>query len=193
MTHGEKGADRLERNLSPEQMGKIRTNEMQTACEILGCKCVDFYNYHDGGLDQISLEELTQKLIPQIEQYSPQIILTFGQEGISGHRDHIMIGEAVLAAARQAHPRPKEVWLASIAASEIKAFNQHLNERKVHRSHFQESELQGVPDEQLLKIDIKKYAAQKLEALKAHQSQYLPHLVWPTLLKYECFEVVKLP
>jgi len=191
-THGEKGADRLNRDLTEEQMSKIRSDELLRACSLLKCGCLGFFDYPDGGLDQIDFQELTDKLKNSIEELQPEIILTFGEEGISGHKDHIVIGRAAMAAAKKSAHKVREIWRASVPASAIDEFNEHLAGRKVHLSHFHEQKLQGVPDEKLLMIDISKYAEQKHEALKAHQSQYLPHFVLGIFLKHECFEVVTL-
>ncbi|OGE88263.1 MAG: hypothetical protein A2990_03805 [Candidatus Doudnabacteria bacterium RIFCSPLOWO2_01_FULL_49_40] len=191
-TRGEKGADRLNRALTEEQMAEIRTDEMESACRIIGCHCVKFGNYPDGSLDAVNFDQLTQEVAQEIEQYQPKIILTFGPEGISGHRDHITIGRAAEAATKQTRHTVEEIWLASIPASAIGQFNEHLTSRKVHHGHFKQQELLGVPDDQLLKIDITKYAKQKHEALKAHQSQYLPDFVLDFLQKYEYFEQIKL-
>jgi LmbE family N-acetylglucosaminyl deacetylase len=192
VTKGEKGADRLNRNLTPEQMADIRTRELQTACDILNCHCEKIFDYHDGSLDQVNFHDLVATLGQEINLRQPEVVLTFGEEGISGHRDHITIGKAAMAAAKQANPKPSEVWLASIPASLIDDFCNHLEKRKVHHLHFIQHNLKGVPDERLTKINIQKYKEQKIKALEAHQSQYLPHLTWPYFLEYECFEVIKL-
>ncbi|HEX9503814.1 MAG TPA: PIG-L family deacetylase [Patescibacteria group bacterium] len=191
-TRGEKGADRLNRNLTEQEMAEIRSNELGSACNILKCSCTEFGNYHDGSLDKENFDELVAKLVQRINYYQPKIILTFGEEGISGHRDHIVIGKAALAAATLAAPKPQEVWLASMPESVMDKFYEHLNHRKVHHSHFQEDKLKGVPDKDLLFIDIRKFKDLKLEALKAHQSQYIPNLTFELFLENEYFEVVKL-
>lgn len=192
-TRGEKGADRLNRGLTEEQIGQMRTKELHDACNILGCHCTDFFNYPDGGLHQADFNKLVSDLIPAIERCQPEVIITFGAEGVTGHKDHIVMGKAATEAAGQAKHRAKEIWLASIPCSLIKSFNQHLLDRKVHHGHFHDEELKGVDDHKLLKIDISKYAAQKHEAIKAHTSQYLPHFVTDLFLSAEYFEVIKTP
>ncbi len=192
-TNGEKGADRLERKLTEEQMAQIRIKEMERACNILHCECTPFNKYPDGGLHKSNFQKLVKELVDAIERYQPQIIMTFGPEGVSGHNDHITIGQAATEASLKANHKVKEVWLASMPASSIDAFNDHLAKRKVHHTHYKDKELMGVPDEKLLKIDISKYTEKKLEALKAHESQYLPHFYLDIFQKFECFEVIKLP
>lgn len=191
-TRGEKGTDRLSRNLTEEQMAQIRTSELESACRIIGCRCVKFGHYPDGQLAAVDFNQLKSDIIAQIEEHRPEIILTFGPEGISGHNDHIVIGKAAIAAAKKATWRVKEIWMASIPSSAIGQFNEHLAGRKVHHGHFAKEELKGVADDQLLKVDISKYENQKHDALKAHESQYLPSFVLDFLQKYEYFEVILL-
>ncbi len=191
-TKGEKGADRLNRNLSTFEMAKIRTKELLGACHILNCECKNFYDYPDGGLDQVDFDELVNKLIKDIDRHQPEIILTFGDEGVSGHRDHIAIGKAATKAAMNAENKPKEVWKASIPASMAEDFVIHAEKRRVHHKHYVPTQLVGVPDEKLIKINVSKYKDQKLEAIEAHKSQYIASLIWPQFLEEECFEVIKL-
>src|SRR3989338_6749515 len=99
-THGEKGADRLNRKLTEEQMAQIRTDELHKACGILHCECKRFFEHKDGGVDKDNFDRLVLELTNEINSYQPQIVLTFGEEGISGHRDHITIGKAALQASK---------------------------------------------------------------------------------------------
>jgi LmbE family N-acetylglucosaminyl deacetylase len=172
-------------------MAKIRVAEARKAAKIIKLTGIEFLNYPDGGLEQTDFVELVNKLSKKIEYYKPRVILTFGYEGISGHKDHIRISKATLAAVKKSQYKPDEILLASIPASYIKTFNEHLITRKVHHSHFKHVPLKGVPDKKLLKIDIRKYAQQKHRALKAHTSQYLPSFVPDGLQKHECFEILK--
>ena len=192
VTKGEKGTDRLNRKLNLKQMAKIRQTEALQAAKILKLSFVEFFNYPDGGLERLDFNKLTSRLAKKIDQYQPTLILTFGKEGISGHKDHVVIGKASLAAVKKSKHKPLEVLLASVPASSIKTFNQHLVNRKVHHSHFKQQKLKGVPDKILFKIDISKYAPQKLKALKAHKSQYMPEFVLDFFQKNESFEVVKI-
>ena len=189
-TRGEKGADRLNRDLSESEMAQIRSLELQNACNLLKCTC-EFSTHGDGSLDNENFDALVNELVEKINQYRPSIILTFGDEGISGHRDHIAIGKATVAACSLAARKPTEIWRASIPDSLIEDFQNHMEKRKVHHLHFIKKQLQGAPDEKLMRVDIKKYKDQKLKAIEAHQSQHHPNVVWPTFLEYEYFEVIK--
>lgn len=192
-TRGEHGTDRLNRNLSEKKMSEIRTSELLKACNILHCDCKKFFNHKDGFLADLNFNRLVEELVNEINLYQPQIILTFGKEGVSGHKDHIAIGQAAKEASKIASPKPSEIWCACVPSSLSESFSEHMNKQRVHHSHFAKTKLDGVADEKITKIDISKYKATKLEALKAHKSQYVPHLIWPFFLEFEYFEVIKVP
>jgi LmbE family N-acetylglucosaminyl deacetylase len=191
-TRGEKGKDRLGRDLNLKQMAEIRTKELLQACSILRCDCKKIMDHADGELEQVDFHQLVQELTNEINLLQPQIILTFGSEGISGHRDHVLIGKAAMEACRKANPKPREIWLASIPASKAENFSRSYGKRKIHHLHFIKNQIKGVADEKLMKVDVSKYKNEKLKAIQSHESQYLAHLVWPPFLEHECFEVIKI-
>ncbi|MBX4187265.1 MAG: PIG-L family deacetylase [Candidatus Doudnabacteria bacterium] len=198
-TKGEKGSSKLPGPMTEEQVGKTREQELHKAAEIFQAKCVEVLNYPDGGLAQTNFDDLVADLTARINRYQPKIIITFGPEGVSGHKDHQTIGLAALAAAKQANPKPSEVWLCSRPASQIDLWNEYVEKMRVHHTHFRPEKLQGVPDEQLLVLDTAAVREAKLKCIYCHQSQGLPGWMQhnipkleESLLNYEYFEVIKI-
>ncbi len=202
-TRGEKGKDKLGRKFSQKQMAALREKELKNACKILKCKLLEFLDYKDGDLGKSFLGPLAKKLAYFIEKHRPKIILTFGKEGISGHKDHIIIGRAALSAAKKSKVRPLELWLASLPSSRIKVLEKYILARRVNHQHFKKGTLKGVADSKLLKIDVGKFRKEKLLALFCHKSQIsLPdkknifqRKALPNgrdnFLKHEYFEIIK--
>lgn len=198
-TCGEKGDSRLKQPVSPKQLGETRQKELKACCRLLKIKHLKFLYYQDGGLINADFKKLVSRLRLLIERIQPEIVLTFGTEGISGHNDHIVIGKAAVAASKQAKPRVAEIWRASMPTSFIKTFNEYLLKIRVHHAHFKPKPLKGVPDKRLLKINIQKYRNKKLQALDCHKSQGLPPWmiynfsgIKNSFLNYEFFEIIKL-
>lgn len=199
-TKGEKGSSKLGRPVTEAEVGQIREQELREAGRIFKSDIIEVLEYPDGGLYQVDFDGLVQDLVSRINQYRPEIIITFGPEGISGHKDHQTIGRAALAAAKLARTNPKEVWLASRPASQMDLWNDYVEKMRVHHSHFHPEKLKGVADDQLLVLDTSKFKEQKLQCIYCHKSQGLPGWMqhgFPelekSLLHYEYFEVVKLP
>lgn len=72
-------------------IGNIREKELLEAAKVLGVKKVEFLNFVDGELSNNKYHDLAKKISQKIEEFKPQVILTFDQKGISGHLDHIAV------------------------------------------------------------------------------------------------------
>lgn len=199
-TRGEKGSPSLPRPVSTKQMSQIREEELRAAGKILKINIIECLNYQDGKLAETDFDRLTKTLARRIEKYKPELILTFGQEGISGHKDHITIGRAAAAAAKMAKHKVREIWRACRPASLTREFNEFLGRIRVHHAHFHQKLLKGVPDKKLKRLDIRKYRAKKLAALKQHKSQIAKVLkqwrrfprIKKSFLDFEYYEIKKL-
>jgi LmbE family N-acetylglucosaminyl deacetylase len=98
-THGEKGwFGPPEENPGPTELGKIRESELKEAAKVLGLREVNLLDYHDGELDQADQSVLTRELVGHIRRISPDVVVTFDQNGVYGHPDHIATTRAATAA-----------------------------------------------------------------------------------------------
>jgi LmbE family N-acetylglucosaminyl deacetylase len=170
-TRGEKGSSHLKKPLTKKQLGQVRAKELKKAAQILKIKSVEFLNYGDGKLVDCNISELVNKLKKKIDKYHPEIVLTFGEEGITGHKDHVCIGKTVLKASRTCKCKPKEIWCAELPKSIIKDFNEHQKTMRANHGHYQYTDMKGKPLNQLHKVNIKPFKNLKLKALAAHISQ----------------------
>ena len=87
------GADRL---------GQIRIRELNRATRLLGACSVTSLGYMDGELARAPRLELIETLAAQIRRLRPEVVLTFGPDGMYGHPDHVAISQATTAAVVQA-------------------------------------------------------------------------------------------
>lgn len=72
--------------------------------------------------------ELTATVRPAIEEFRPDVILTVGPDGLTGHPDHIACHHATLAAARAAAVPPSAVLGAVVHADDIIAARHRAGE-----------------------------------------------------------------
>lgn len=76
----------------------VREKELDTAGSLLGLtetRCLDF---SDGGLTEIDSRVLVALASELLGEFDPDVVITFGPDGFSGHADHIAVGAAVTAA-----------------------------------------------------------------------------------------------
>lgn len=86
-TRGEEGIP----GKDPSETALIRQEELISAAEILGISRLVFLDYQDGKLDQVKIEEAASKIEKIIHEEQPDVIITFGSNGISEHPDHIAV------------------------------------------------------------------------------------------------------
>lgn len=86
-TRGEAGVQD-ELRWSGQNLGKIRTEELNKAYELLGGVDHFWLDYEDGCCRQASTDEACMKLSRIIAEVNPDTIFTFGSDGMTGHDDH---------------------------------------------------------------------------------------------------------
>lgn len=98
-TRGERGTSHLRRRTSARQLTAIRSRELQRACRILKIRSVRLLDLPDGRV-AAHRAELFPVLLRIARIRKPNIVLGFGPDGISGHRDHIAVGAVARRVAR---------------------------------------------------------------------------------------------
>jgi LmbE family N-acetylglucosaminyl deacetylase len=100
-TAGEAGESADEERWPHERLERIRRDELAASLAILGISDHTWLDLPDGRLAQSDRSEGVRLLSETIERVQPDTILTFGQDGMTGHRDHVAVGDwAVEAAVR---------------------------------------------------------------------------------------------
>lgn len=74
------------------QLGDIRSHELMNALTLLGISDHHFLGYRDGDCATVPLEEGVAQVAYYIEHYQPDSLLIFGPDGMTGHPDHIAVG-----------------------------------------------------------------------------------------------------
>jgi LmbE family N-acetylglucosaminyl deacetylase len=93
-TRGERGwRGHPDQNPGEKALGLIREREARNASKALGISHLTFFDYIDGDLDQADEGEATAKIVRVIRQFRPDVVLTFGPDGLYGHPDHIAISQ----------------------------------------------------------------------------------------------------
>lgn len=93
-----------------DAVAATRRRELDQSCSLLGVHHLERLGYRDSGMagwpgnDQpgafcnVPLEAAASALGALIEQYQPQVVLTYGADGSYGHPDHIRTHRVVMAA-----------------------------------------------------------------------------------------------
>jgi LmbE family N-acetylglucosaminyl deacetylase len=154
-TRGEAGIP----GLTPESAGAIRARELQRAAETLGVSDVRFLGYHDGELALADPAAIRARVVELIREIQPQVVITFGPDGISGHPDHVTIHKVVTQAFDQVRPAACLYYITPSEAT-LQGCGVVPSPRKA-----------GGP---VAAIDVAEHLLTKLRAMQCHASQHPP-------------------
>ena len=92
--------DRGGKRRHPGDLGTIRRVEDANAWRVVGKSPYrqEWFGYPDGGVPDVPFDELVDRVATVLGEERPDVVATFGPDGITGHPDHIRIGEAATAA-----------------------------------------------------------------------------------------------
>jgi len=86
-TRGETGIP----GLGLTESARVREAELRAAAQTLGVARLEFLGYVEGHLTEADAQEAVSKLIAILKEEQPEVVITFGPDGISGHPDHIAL------------------------------------------------------------------------------------------------------
>lgn len=92
-THGENDNGRRD-----EQLFQVRARELAEAAAVLGVGDVVLLEYRDGFLPWVEAAEFEARIVAEIDRTHPEVVVTFGQDGLYWHPDHCAVWERTTAA-----------------------------------------------------------------------------------------------
>ncbi|MGQ9681406.1 MAG: PIG-L deacetylase family protein [Anaerolineae bacterium] len=155
-TRGEAGIE----GLSPEQAGQLRERELCAAAAVLGIAQVTFMGYRDGELALAEQEVAVNQLVTAMREAQPQVVITFGPDGITGHPDHVAIHQLTSAAFDRAGLPARLYYLAPSAATQQACGVPPVQQKS------------GGP---VAGIDVSGHLLTKVRAMQCHTSQQPPY------------------
>lgn len=76
----------------------VREDELRRSVAVLGVRVVRMLDYAEGELDQEDFDHLVGRVVEPIRMHRPEVILSFGPDGVTGDTDHVVLSRAVRAA-----------------------------------------------------------------------------------------------
>ncbi len=166
----------------------LREGELKDACAALGIPEPIFLGFHDSGrqertrhddpqalmnVDEMVLEEA---LLPWIERFRPQVMLTFDPHGGYGHIDHIRIQRAATAAfwscGNLVTAAPRRLFYNAIPVERMRRLQAA---RRGGPMDGLDPARYGVSDDSLAAVlDVSAFMEAKERAIRAHRSQVGP-------------------
>ncbi len=152
-----------------QSLAAIRQKELARCAKLLKIRKLYLLGYEDGKLHKAD-QLLFQKQIEEIiKKTHPQVIITFGPDGVSGHIDHVTTSKVTTAAFKKVGEKPSRLlYVAPLKRDDI-ASPTGLP-KKLRGTNSKRLVLHDIKDIDVL-IDIRPFWKIKLSAFKCHFSQ----------------------
>jgi len=162
-TFGEKGKSHIKRRVTPRQLKMLRKKELLAASKFLKVSRLLMPGLPDAELGKKSNQNaFYRKVLPFAAKHRPDLIISFGKDGISGHLDHISVGKVAKQVAR-------ELKIPLLRFSAPPALLKSMEELKRRRKHgVYVKRLTSAPADIVVKVN----PLHKLKALRLHKSQH---------------------
>jgi LmbE family N-acetylglucosaminyl deacetylase len=125
-TRGEHGTDEPLR-WPPARLSALREKELRASLAEVGVHEHHWLAHRDGELPQVPLSRGAEEIVPLLEDVRPDVIVTFGPEGMTGHSDHRAISAWTTEAWRRTGRRGA-LWYATLTPEFHRDWGE-LNER----------------------------------------------------------------
>ena len=181
-----------------ERLGAVREEEDRAAWRALGLEPeIHFLRHPDGGVSGVPREQLVAEYLSILQESRPDVVITFGPDGVTGHADHVGVGAAATAAFHAARASGtggfRRLLHVAVPRSSLDRLNELLRGRGMDPiDPTQEFQPRGVPDEEIgVLVDGASVYERKIEALRCHRTQAeledLPFEMWRQVLETEAF------
>ena len=121
--------------LPEQELVRARTEEAQCAAQALKLKPAILLGFPDGRLgdyagDRTLVSRLTQRIAEELQRLRPDVILTWGPDGGTGHPDHRMVSNIVTQLQRAGAPGvPERVFYMLMPGEAMRAGNPQRGEQ----------------------------------------------------------------
>jgi len=184
-TLGNAGSDATGQNLKGNELAEVREMELQKALKILKVSNTPFLLRFDDSMLLENVELLKTKLEDVFKKIQPEIVITFGPEGFTGHPDHKTLS-SVVGDIVGTTDFVKQVL--HIAISE--------DRHKVYEKMFGNAGVADlIPDKKIdFKIDVSQFSRQRKESVLAHRTQFPDEAcaIWEKFVDATPYEEFKL-
>jgi len=170
VTSGQKGVTDHAKIAAGDALAAARNKELQCAAEKLGIAAPFLLGFQDQG---ISTPEMMEKVADEIRgvinRTQPDVIITWGPDGLTGHPDHRTTGNLVTQVFQQQERlshKPKKLYYVAFPESRFRTAPPPFN---------QPGALRTVSDAFITtEVPCTEYLPQAAAAIQCHQSQWTP-------------------
>ncbi len=178
-SHGEAGSI-SDPVLAPDgDLGRVRANELTEAAKVLGVAEVVVLAHPDGCLRWAHVSEFHADIVSLVERHRPSAIITFADDGLYWHLDHVGVHERTYTAVRSFGDAAPPLYYVTMRKGIMReVFAAARTEGRAPA----DSSFWGIAPDAFgeaarpagFGIDVRPWIARKLAALRCHRTQIGP-------------------
>lgn len=161
------------------QLGNIRARELEEAARILGVAEIVLLDYPDGMLPWVDAASLEADIRDAIGRLRPDVVITFGEDGLYWHPDHIAIHQRTTAAVAALGDDAPALYYVTMPPGSMRAVVDHAAQIAASEGSAPPPFVFGIDADAFgalaalptLVVDAGPFAAQKLAAITCHRTQ----------------------
>jgi N-acetyl-1-D-myo-inositol-2-amino-2-deoxy-alpha-D-glucopyranoside deacetylase len=179
-SHGENGSISDPALVSGGNLGCVRVQELREAAGVLRLSEVLVFDHPDGALRWDDVPELHAEIMMTVERVRPDAVITFDEDGLYWHLDHIGVHERTTTAIRSLGGDAPPVYYVTMP----KGVMHELVEAALgNHGAPPTSTVWGIEPDAFgdqaaaptFVVDVADWVGRKLEALRCHRTQMGPH------------------
>src|SRR5215468_11258190 len=178
-SRGEKGRVSDPALVSNGNLASVRSRELDDAARILGIDEVVIYAHPDGDLRWADVPAFHVEIVLAIQRYKPDSVITFGEDGLYWHLDHIGVHERTYTAVKSFGPYAPPLYYVTMQHGLMTELVQTAiaNGLTLRANPF-DIEPDAFGDHAkppTLVVDVRDWVPRKLAALRCHRTQIGPN------------------
>jgi LmbE family N-acetylglucosaminyl deacetylase len=175
-TRGERGSISDPALVPDGDLGRVRTGELQEAAAVLGIANVTVLDHPDGDLRWADVPELHDDIVDAIRRWHPDAIVTFDEDGLYWHLDHVAVHERTVAAVQSLDADAPPVYFVTMPKDAMRGLAAAAHAKG---GCPPESAFWGIAPEAFgydaaaptVIVDVRPWIQRKLAALRCHRTQ----------------------
>ena len=175
-TRGEAGSISDPALVPNGDLGGVRERELRDAAAVLGVADVIVLDHPDGDLRWDDVAELHEEIVDAIRRYRPDAVITFAEDGLYWHLDHIGVHERTYTAVRSLGHDAPPLYYVTIQKGVMREIVEaaHAKGGAPADSSFWGITPDAFGDAALtpsFTVDVRDWVPRKLAALRCHRTQ----------------------
>jgi len=178
-SRGERGSVSDPALVGGADLGAVRVRELRHAAAVLGVTDLITLDHWDGDLRWHDVPEFHADIVAAIEQYRPEAVITFAENGLYWHQDHIGVHERTYTAVKSFEAEAPALFYVTMPKGVISEIVDAAHGKSdvtrdpsfwgIAPDAFGEL---GMPGS--IVVDARPWVGRKLEALRCHRTQIGP-------------------